>query len=165
MLSRSFFIRKAAVLGTGIMGPRIAAHLANADVPVVLFGRAGEGGDPNARLRTAIDGLRRTDPGAFVTRNRSAYVDVANYEQDLDQLQSCDLIIEAIAEDWDTKRALYEKIAPHIGADAIVASNTSGLSINRLAELIPAASRKNFCGMHIFNPPRYMQLIELIPGR
>ncbi len=165
MGDKSFYIRKAAVLGTGVMGLRIAAHLANADVPVVLFGRPGAEGDPNAKIRKAIDGLARTDRSAFVTRNRNAYVDVANYDHNLDQLRSCDLIIEAIAEDWDTKKALYEKIAPHIGSDAIVASNTSGLSINRLAELIPAASRKNFCGMHVFNPPRYMQLIELIPGK
>ena len=165
MRPSNFVIRKAAVLGTGIMGLRIAAHLANADVPVVLFGRPGEGADPNARHRKAIDGLRRTDPSAFVTRNRSSYVDVANYEHDLDQLRSCDLVIEAIAEEWDAKQSLYGKIAPHIGADTIVASNTSGTSINRLAELIPAASRGNFCGMHIFNPPRYMALIELIPGQ
>ena len=165
MGSGRLFIRRAAVLGTGVMGLRIAAHLANADVPVVLFGRGGDGQDPSARIRGAIDGLRKTDPGAFVTRGRSAYVDVANYEHDLDRLRSCDLIIEAVVEDWNVKQALYQKISPYFGADAIVASNTSGLSINQLAELIPAASRGKFCGMHIFNPPRYMQLIELIPSR
>ncbi|MGA8053440.1 MAG: 3-hydroxyacyl-CoA dehydrogenase NAD-binding domain-containing protein [Burkholderiales bacterium] len=165
MGSQNFFIRKAAVLGTGVMGLRIAAHLANADVPVVLFGRAGEGANPNERIRKTIDVLRKTDPGALATRDRSADIEAANYDQHLDRLKSCDLIIEAIAEDWDTKQALYQKIAPYIAKDAIVASNTSGLSVNRLAELIPAAARKNFCGMHIFNPPRYMHLIELIPSR
>ena len=160
--SPNFYIRKAAVLGTGVMGLRIAAHLANAYVPVVLFGRGGEGANPKDRIRKAIDGLRKTDAGAFVSRDRNAYVDVATYEHDLRELESCDLVIEAIVEDWEAKRALYEKIAPHLAPNAIVASNTSGLSINRLAELIPQASRKNFCGMHIFNPPRYMQLVELI---
>jgi 3-hydroxyacyl-CoA dehydrogenase len=165
MASQNFHIRKAAVLGTGVMGLRIAAHLANADVPVILFGRGGDGASPRERVRKAIDGLRKTDPAAFVTRDRAAYVDVATYEQDLAQLGGCDLIIEAIAEDWDTKKALYEKVGPHLGANTILASNTSGLSINRLAELVPAANRARFCGMHIFNPPRFMHLIELIPGR
>ena len=112
MGSGRLFIRRAAVLGTGVMGLRIAAHLANADVPVVLFGRGGDGQDPNARIRGAIDGLRKADPGAFVTRGRSAYVDVANYEHDLDRLRSCDLIIEAVVEDWNVKQALYQKISP-----------------------------------------------------
>ena len=163
--SPNFYIRRVAVLGTGVMGLRIAAHLANADVPVVLFGRGGEGANPKERVRKAIDGLRKADPGAFVTRDRNAYVDVATYEQDLSQLESCDLVIEAIVEDWETKRAFYQKIAPVLSPNTIVASNTSGLSINRLAELVPTVSRKNFCGMHIFNPPRYMQLVELIPNR
>lgn len=165
MASQNFHIRKAAVLGTGVMGLRIAAHLANADVPVVLFGRGGDGANPRERVRKAIDGLKKTDASAFVTRDRAAYVDVATYEQDLAQLGGCDLVIEAIAEDWDTKKALYEKVGPHLGANTILASNTSGLSINRLAELVPATARGRFCGMHIFNPPRYMHLIELIPGR
>ena len=163
--SPNFYIRRAAVLGTGVMGLRIAAHLANADVPVVLFGRGGEGANPRERVRKVIDGLRRADASAFVTRDRNVYVDVGTYEQDLKELESCDLVIEAIAEDWGTKEAFYRKIAPHLAPNAIVATNTSGLSINKLAELVPAASRKNFCGMHIFNPPRYMQLVELIPGR
>lgn len=142
MSSKNFFIRKAAVLGTGVMGLRIAAHLSNAGVPVVLFGRSAATGEPNARIRQAIDGLRRSDPGAFVTRGQNVYVDVANYDKGLEQLKSCDLIIEAVAEDWNTKKELYQKIAPHIRPGAIVASNTSGLSINKLSELLPAASRR-----------------------
>src|SRR5215467_8858681 len=102
--SPNFCIRRAAVLGTGVMGLRIAAHLANADVPVVLFGRGGDTADPKEKIRKAIDGLRKSDPGAFVTRDRNAYVDVATYERDLGELGSCDLVIEAIAEDWETKK-------------------------------------------------------------
>lgn len=165
MGSKNFFIRKAAVLGTGVMGTRIAAHLANADVPVVLFGMSEESGIPNADPAKALAGLRKTDPGAFVSRSRGAYVDVAYYETDLERLKACDLIVEAVAEDWTVKEQLYQKIAPHLRADAIVASNTSGLSISKLAEVLPEALRKNFCGVHFFNPPRYMSLIELIPGR
>src|ERR1043166_4909794 len=136
--SPNFYVRRAAVLGTGVMGLRIAAHLANADVPVILFGRGGEGSNPRQRVRKAIDGLRKSDPTAFVTRSRNAYVDVGTYEQDLSQLEPCDLVIEAIAEDWETKEAFYRKIAPHLAPNAIVATPTSGLSINRLAQLIPA---------------------------
>ena len=158
------FVRKAAVLGTGVMGPRIAAHLANAEVPVVLFGMSEESGIPNADPGKALEALKKTDRGAFVSRDRGAFIDVATYEENLDQLASCDLIIEAVAEDWQIKKDLYAKIAPHVGADAIIASNTSGLSISRLAELLPDALRRNFCGVHFFNPPRYMALIELIPG-
>ncbi len=165
MSSQQRFIRKVAVIGTGVMGLRIAAHMANADVPVVLFGRGGDGPNPSARVRSAIDGLRKTDPGAFVSRGRNAYVDVATLESGLDQLQSCDLVIEAIAEDWEAKKALYTKMALYLKPNAIVTSNTSGLSINRLAELMPAEVRRSFLGVHIFNPPRYMSLVELIPGR
>lgn len=161
MSSDKVFIRKAAVLGTGIMGPRIAAHLANADVQVTLYGLPGEADDP----ALALQRLKKADPGAFVSRSKGAYVDTAIYEEALDKLESCDLIIEAIAESWKAKQALYAMIAPHIGPNTIVATNTSGTSINQLAELIPAASRKNFCGMHFFNPPRMMHLIELIPGQ
>ncbi len=157
-------VRKAAVLGTGVMGPRIAAHLANADVPVVLFGMSPASGIPGADPVQALETLKKTDRGAFVSRERGAYVDTATYEDDLDQLASCDLIIEAIAEDWNAKQDLYTKIAPHIRADAIVASNTSGLSITKLAGLLPDALRPHFCGVHFFNPPRMMALIELIPG-
>jgi 3-hydroxyacyl-CoA dehydrogenase len=165
MSKRNFFVRRAAVLGTGIMGPRIAAHFANADVPVVLFGLSPESGIPNADPDTAIETLRKTDPGAVVSRNRLAYIDRATYEHNLEQLRSCDLIVEAVAEDWKVKQDVYQKIGPYLAPDAIVASNTSGLSINRLAELLPVGARKNFCGVHFFNPPRYMSLIELIPGR
>jgi 3-hydroxyacyl-CoA dehydrogenase len=161
----NFFIRKAAVLGTGVMGPRIAAHLANAGVPVLLWGMSEESGIPNADPAKALAGLKKTDRGAFVSKSRGAYVDTAYYETDLEQLRACDLIIEAIAENLDAKQDLYTKIAPYIGTDAIFASNTSGLSINRLAELLPDGARKNFCGVHFFNPPRYMNLIELIPGQ
>jgi 3-hydroxyacyl-CoA dehydrogenase len=86
----------------------------------------------------------------------------ANYEDDLAQLQDCDLIIEAIAERMDWKRDLYAKIAPHVGANTLLASNTSGLSITALSDALPEALRTRFCGIHFFNPPRYMSLVELI---
>ncbi|MDA0190794.1 MAG: 3-hydroxyacyl-CoA dehydrogenase/enoyl-CoA hydratase family protein [Proteobacteria bacterium] len=161
----NFIVRKAAVLGAGVMGAQIAAHLANAEVPVVLFDLPAKEGDPNGIVRKAIDGLRKLEPSPLATKDRVAYIDAANYEQHLEQLRGCDLIIEAIAEKMEWKDDLYRKIAPFIAPDAIIASNTSGLSINRLSEALPEALRARFCGIHLFNPPRYMHLVELIATR
>lgn len=159
----SFSIRKAAVLGAGVMGAQIAAHLANAHVPVVLFDLASPEGDANRIVLKAIDGLKKMQPAPVVKRDRLAYIDAANYETDLAQLRDCDLVIEAIAERMDWKNALYAKIAPFLAESAIIASNTSGLSIQALSEGLPVALRRNFCGIHFFNPPRYMSLVEIIP--
>ena len=161
----NFIVRKAAVLGAGVMGAQIAAHLANAEVPVVLFDLPAATGDANGIVRKAIDGLRKLEPSPLASKDRVAYIDAANYGQHLEQLRECDLIIEAIAEKMEWKDDLYRKIAPFIAPTAIIASNTSGLSINRLAEGLPEALRARFCGIHFFNPPRYMQLVELIATR
>ena len=158
----NFIVRKAAVLGAGVMGAQIAAHLANAEVPVVLFDLPAKEGDPNGIVRKAIDGLKKLEPSPLATKDRVTYIDAANYDQHLEQLKDCDLIIEAIAEKMEWKDDLYRKIAPFIAPNAIVASNTSGLSINRLSEGLPEALRSQFCGIHFFNPPRYMHLVELI---
>ena len=158
----NFIVRKAAVLGAGVMGAQIAAHLANADVPVLLFDLPARDGDANAIVNKALDGLKKLEPSPLASRDRVAYIDAANYEQHLELLKGCDLIIEAIAEKMEWKLDLYAKVAPFIRADAIFASNTSGLSIETLSEGMPAALRSRFCGIHFFNPPRYMALVELI---
>ena len=155
-------VRRAAVLGAGVMGAQIAAHLANADVPVVLFDLAAKEGDPNGIVKKALDGLKKLDPAPLASKERLAHIDAANYEQHLALLGECDLVIEAIAEKMEWKEDLYRKIAPHLKAGAIVASNTSGLSINKLSSTVPAEKRANFCGIHFFNPPRYMPLVEII---
>ena len=155
-------VRRAAVLGAGVMGAQIAAHLANADVPVVLFDLAAKEGDPNGIVKKALDGLKKLDPAPVASKERLAHIDAANYEQHLALLGECDLVIEAIAEKMEWKEDLYRKIAPHLKAGAIVASNTSGLSINKLSSTVPAEKRANFCGIHFFNPPRYMPLVEII---
>jgi 3-hydroxyacyl-CoA dehydrogenase len=157
-------IRKVAVLGAGVMGAQIAAHCANASVPVILFDLPKDG-DPNAIAKKAVDGLKKLDPAPLATRDRAQFIDVANYGSDLEKLRDCDLIIEAIAEKMEWKLDLYAKVAPFIRLDAIFASNTSGLSINALAEGMPEAARSRFCGIHFFNPPRYMALVELIATR
>jgi 3-hydroxyacyl-CoA dehydrogenase len=160
----NFVVRKVAVLGAGVMGAQIAAHCANANVPVVLFDLAGKD-DPDGIVKKAVDGLKKLEPAPLATKDRVSGIEIANYDRDLDKLRQCDLIIEAIAEKMEWKRDLYHKVAPYVGARAIFASNTSGLSINALADSLPDAIKPRFCGVHFFNPPRYMSLVELIACR
>src|SRR5438105_5912103 len=156
-------IRKAAVLGAGVMGAQIAAHLANANVQAVLFELAADGKDKSANVKKALDGLAKLSPSPIATAGALAQIVPANYDEHLALLAECDLVIEAISERMDWKKSLFEKVAAHIGPNAIFASNTSGLSIGELSQTLPAALRKRFCGIHFFNPPRYMRLVEIIP--
>jgi 3-hydroxyacyl-CoA dehydrogenase len=158
-------IRKVAVLGAGVMGAQIAAHLVNADVDTVLFDLPAKEGAPNGIVDKAIANLGKLSPAPLAGKSRAAAITAANYDQHLDLLRECDLVIEAIAERMDWKKALYDRIEAHIAPHAIVASNTSGLSINALADALPASLHERFCGVHFFNPPRYMHLAELIPCR
>ena len=157
-----FVVRKAAVLGAGVMGAQIAAHLVNANVEALLFELPAKEGDPNGNVLKAIDNLRKLEPSPLAVARKAALIRPANYDQHLDLLQECDVVIEAISERMDWKTELYRKVAPHLGENAIFASNTSGLSINTLAQAFPEHLRHRFCGVHFFNPPRYMHLVELI---
>ncbi len=183
-----FQVRKVAVLGAGVMGAQIAAHLVNVNVPVVLFdlpadtgphasasptlppegasgttGKAGSTPGPkNGIVTKAVEGLKKLKPAPLGVPEDAARIVQANYEEHLALLAECDLVIEAIAERMDWKLDLYKRIAAAIAPHAIVASNTSGLSITRLAEALPEEIKPRFCGIHFFNPPRYMALVELI---
>ena len=158
-----FNVRKVAVLGAGVMGAQIAAHLVNCKVPVVLFDLPAKEGPKSGIALKAIDNLKKLKPAPLGVPEGAALIQPANYEEHLAQLAGCDLVIEAIAERMDWKLDLYKKIAPHVAPHAILASNTSGLSITQLSEAIPEEMRARFCGIHFFNPPRYMALVELIP--
>ncbi|HRD84505.1 MAG TPA: 3-hydroxyacyl-CoA dehydrogenase/enoyl-CoA hydratase family protein, partial [Rubrivivax sp.] len=157
-----FHVRRAAVLGAGVMGAQIAAHFVNCRVPVVLFDLPAKEGPKNGIVTRAIDNLKKLKPSPLGVADDAALITAANYDEHLDLLASCDLVIEAIAERMDWKLALYERIAPALSAGAIVASNTSGLSITKLSQALPETIRPRFCGIHFFNPPRYMALVELI---
>ena len=159
----NFIVKKVAVLGAGVMGAQIAAHCVNAKVPVVLFDLPAKDGPKNGIVLRAIDNLKKLSPAPLGNKDDAALLEVANYEDNLDVLKGCDLIIEAIAERMDWKHDLYKKVAPYIGPNAIFASNTSGLSITALSEGFDAGLKARFCGVHFFNPPRYMHLVELIP--
>jgi 3-hydroxyacyl-CoA dehydrogenase len=157
-----FQVKKVAVLGAGVMGAQIAAHLVNVKVPVILFDLAAKEGPKNGIVSKAIDNLKKLKPAPLGVPEDAALIQQANYEEHLELLQGCDLIIEAIAERMDWKLDLYKKIAPFVREGAIVASNTSGLSITKLSEALPESIKPRFCGIHFFNPPRYMYLVELI---
>ena len=158
-----FNVRKVAVLGAGVMGAQIAAHLVNVKVPVILFDLPAKEGPKNGIVTKAVEGLKKLSPAPLGVPEDAALIQQANYEEHSELLRDCDLIIEAIAERMDWKLDLYTKIAPFIAPHAIVASNTSGLSITKLSDVLPEAIRHRFCGIHFFNPPRYMYLVELIP--
>jgi 3-hydroxyacyl-CoA dehydrogenase len=159
----NFIVKKVAVLGAGVMGAQIAAHCINARVPVILFDLPAKEGPKNGIVQRAIDNLKKLSPAPLGNTDDAALIQVANYEDNLDLLADCDLIIEAIAERMDWKHDLYKKVAPHIAPNAIFASNTSGLSITALSDGFDAELKARFCGVHFFNPPRYMHLVELIP--
>lgn len=163
-------IRKAAVLGAGTMGSRIAAHLANAGLPVVLLDIVPPGVSANARREArsrfamaAVEGLRKAKPAAFYTVDAARLISPGNFEDDMERLADCDWIIEAVAEDLAIKHDLYAKILRQRRPDAILTTNTSGLPVRELAEVLPAEVKALFFGTHFFNPPRYMGLVEVIP--
>ncbi|HZI48493.1 MAG TPA: 3-hydroxyacyl-CoA dehydrogenase NAD-binding domain-containing protein, partial [Pyrinomonadaceae bacterium] len=170
-------VKKAAVLGAGTMGAQIAAHLANAGVPTLLLdivpkemsearpsGRATSQPtqDRNSIARAGFEAAKKAKPAAFFTANLASLISIGNFEDDLPQLKDCDLIIEAVVENLDIKRHLYEKLEQHRSPGAIIASNTSGIPLAQLAEGRSQDFKEHFLGMHFFNPPRYMHLVELI---
>jgi len=163
MPNKNFVVRRVAVLGAGVMGAQIAAHCVNAKVPVVLFDLPAKEGQKNGISLKAIENLKKLSPAPFGNKEDAVQIEPANYEEHLELLRGCDVVIEAIAERMDWKHDLYKKVAPFIAPNAIFASNTSGLPIAKLAEVMDASLKARFCGVHFFNPPRYMHLVELIP--
>ena len=160
----NFIVKKVAVLGAGVMGAQIAAHCINARVPVILFDLPGKEGQPrDANVARAVEHLKKLSPAPLAEGAQADLLETGNFDDDLAKLKDADLIIEAIAERMDWKHQLYAKIGAHIAPHAIFATNTSGLSITELGSALPDQLRSRFCGVHFFNPPRYMHLVELIP--
>lgn len=170
-------IKRAAVLGAGVMGASIAAHMANAGLRVVLLDivpkelteeEKAKGltlDSPQVRNRIAqqgLDGLYKTNPAPFLLNEYSRLIEVGNFEDHLHKLEDCDWVLEAIVENMDIKKKLYGQLASHIKESAVISSNTSGLSINEMATALPEHLRKNLMVTHFFNPPRYMRLMEIV---
>lgn len=171
-------INKVAVLGSGVMGATIAAHLANAGLDVLLFdivpnaltpaeeaaGLSLE--SPQVRNRIAKagrDGLKKLKPAPLYLPQYLQQIEIANLSDDLEKLQKCDWVVEVVIERMDIKKSLLTSLVPHLAEGAILSSNTSGLSINEMAEVLPPEVQKNFLVTHFFNPPRYMRLLEIVP--
>ncbi len=171
-------IRRVGVLGAGTMGARIAAHLANANIPSVLLDivpteltheeqvKGLTLADVKVRNRFAQAGLHaalKSRPAAFFVPEAASMITIGNFEDNLAWIRDCDWIIEAVTEDLGIKRSLLEKVQPLRAPGAIVSSNTSGISIAGIAAGFPDDFRRHWLGTHFFNPPRYMKLLEVIP--
>lgn len=156
-------IHRIAVLGAGVMGAQIAAHCVNAGFVTLLFDVPAVEGEPNGVVLKALATLKKLKPAPQGLAANIDYIIPANYAQHLELLADCDLIIEAVAERLEIKTSVYTMVAPWIKDQAYLVSNTSGLSITALATALPAKLQQRFCGVHFFNPPRYMTLAELIP--
>jgi 3-hydroxyacyl-CoA dehydrogenase len=170
-------IEKAAVLGAGTMGAQIAAHLANAHIPTILLDIAPRELTPEEQARglkldskevrnrianAGFEAAKKAKPAAFFTPDFASLIAVGNFEDDLPKLKDCDLIIEAVVENLDIKKSLYERVEQHRRPQSIIASNTSGIPIHKLAEGRSDDFRAHFLGVHFFNPPRYLHLVEII---
>jgi 3-hydroxyacyl-CoA dehydrogenase len=159
-------IQRAAVLGAGTMGARIAAHLANAGIPCLLLD-VGTAGDPRSRNRvveSGLDAARKSRPASFFTADTSRLISTGNFEDDLAKLADADWIIEAVSENLEIKRNLLTRVEQFRRRGTIITTNTSGLPIHTIAEGFSPDFQQHWAGAHFFNPPRYMKLIELIPG-
>ncbi len=161
---RPAMINQAAVLGAGTMGVRIAAHLANAGLPVVLLDLAADAGKrPAAIAEAALDALSRAKPAAFYDPAAIRLIHPGTFDHDLALLSKCDWVIEAVTENLAIKQQLLAKIAPFLKPGVILTTNTSGLPVASIAQTLPSELRRSWFGTHFFNPPRYMRLLEVIP--
>src|SRR3569623_2013442 len=150
--AQPLLVRRAAVLGAGTMGSRIAAHLANAGIPALLLDMVPEGaGSRNRLAETALAGLAKAKPAAFFETSLAEMVTPGNFEDHLVKLKQCDWVIEVVAENLEIKRALLERVVPHLSPQAVLTTNTSGLPIAKIAAGLKS-HRERFFGSHFFNP-------------
>jgi 3-hydroxyacyl-CoA dehydrogenase len=161
--AKTLRIKRLGIVGGGVMGSGIAALAASAGIPVILLDIPGPDGDRDAPARRGLERAMKSRPPAFMLPGRAALITVGNTEDHLDRLGECDLVIEAIIEQADPKRALYEKLEDVLPAHTMVATNTSGIPLHVLARGRSDAFRRRFVGMHFFNPARYLHLLEIIP--
>ncbi len=157
-------IQRCAVLGAGLMGSGIAAHLANAGLPVLLLDLPAKAGPRSAVAMGAIERMLKADPQPLMLPENAKLITPGNFDDDLPKLAECDWIIEVVVEDLAVKRALYDRIDAVRKPGSIVSSNTSTIPLRSLSKKQSAAFKQDFCITHFFNPPRYMRLLELVTG-
>ncbi len=158
-------IKKAVVLGAGTMGAQVAAHLAARSIGVTLLDIVPSGAtDRSVLAKKAIEGLKKLKPSPLQLPEHGALLRPGNFEDDWKELKDADWVFEAVVEDLEIKRQLFGRVAASAKRTAIVTTNTSGLGIAAMSSHLPAEFRKRFFGTHFFNPPRYLELLETIPG-
>ncbi|HWS98340.1 MAG TPA: 3-hydroxyacyl-CoA dehydrogenase/enoyl-CoA hydratase family protein, partial [Candidatus Methylomirabilis sp.] len=160
-------IQKAAVLGAGTMGARIAAHFANAGLACLLLDivpKEAVPADRNKIVAAGLEAAKKSKPAAFFAPSLASRIAIGNFEDDLERIADADWIIEAVAENLEIKRNLLAKVAQHRKAGSVVTTNTSGLPVHLIAEGLPEEFQQHWAGTHFFNPPRYMKLVEVIGG-
>src|SRR5215472_649269 len=160
-------LQKAVVLGAGTMGARIAAHFANAGLPCLLLDivpKDAAPADRNKIVTAGLDAAKRSKPAAFFSAAVASRISTGNFEDDLPRIADADWIIEAVAENLEIKRGLLSRVAQYRKPGSIVTTNTSGLPVHLIAEGLPEEFQQHWAGTHLFNPPRYMKLVEVIPG-
>ena len=155
-------ILKAAVLGAGTMGAGIAAHLANAGIPVLLLDIAADGDDKNTIVKKGWERALKAKPAALMEKDRAHLVSLGNMDDDFDKLAQMDWVVEAIVERLDIKQQLHERLEKTTSERTIVSSNSSGIPMALQVKGRSEAFKKRFLGTHFFNPPRYLHLLELI---
>jgi 3-hydroxyacyl-CoA dehydrogenase len=164
-------IEKAVVLGAGTMGSRIAAHFANAGLPCILLDMVppnlpvdASAGERNKIVRAGLDAAKKSKPAAFFTAALAEKIAIGNFEDDLPRCGEADWIIEVVAENLEIKRKLLARVAQYRKPGAIVTTNTSGLPVHLIAEGMSEEVQQHWAGTHFFNPPRFLKLVEVIPG-
>ncbi|MGD6871168.1 3-hydroxyacyl-CoA dehydrogenase NAD-binding domain-containing protein [Sutcliffiella horikoshii] len=173
-------IKKAAVIGSGVMGSGIAAHLANVGIPTILLDivpnkltseeeqkgfTLSDKAIRNKFTNTAVQKLLKQKPAPLTSKSNLALIEAGNLEDDIAKIADCDWVIEVIVENLEIKKQLFEKVDAHRKPGSIISSNTSGISIEAMAEGRSEDFKKNFLGTHFFNPPRYLKLLEVIPTK
>src|ERR1019366_3052350 len=149
-------VRRAAVLGAGTMGSRIAAHLANAGIPTLLALPQRTATEPPLAT-AALEALSKSKAAAYYDQTNASLIPPGTFDNDLPKLASCDWVIEAVAENLEIKTALLARVLPHLAPNALLTTNTSGLPVGHIAQAL-TSHRDRFFGAHFFNPPRYMRL-------
>jgi 3-hydroxyacyl-CoA dehydrogenase len=179
MHTATMTVRKAAVLGAGTMGAGIAAHLANAGIQTHLLDIAPKELTPdeekkgltlkspavrNRIVNSLFEAAKKLKPAPYMLADNAKLIRLGNFEDDIAKIKECDLVIEAVVENLEIKHKLFAEVEKHRKPGAVIATNTSGIPIDEIAEPFSDDFKQHFLGIHFFNPPRYMKLVEVIPG-
>ncbi|MCF3111445.1 3-hydroxyacyl-CoA dehydrogenase/enoyl-CoA hydratase family protein [Niabella sp. CC-SYL272] len=156
-------IKSVAVLGSGVMGSRIACHFAGVGIPVLLLDMAAEGADKNKIVKDALAAAVKSSPSPVYTKDVVQKIATGNFEDDLNKIAGCDWVIEVVIERLDIKQQLFERVEQYRKPGTLITSNTSGIPIHLMTQGRSDDFKKHFCGTHFFNPPRYLRLLEIIP--